>query len=171
MTHVLQHFSLVTFFCKPQGDDKQKEKQLYPVAAYPACPHNGCLHFGFLSQADAEQHEMILHEAERTQRLKDRRSFERGEAVQARPFKCGKCNAAFSSKAMLDTHRAAREHQSKRQANRKKNKEGRKGKAVPDKPKPKRMPGVKKARVEKKKVIVEEVCVFALSRSRPTSAF
>jgi hypothetical protein len=56
---------------------------------------------------------------------------------------------------MLETHRAASKHLSKWQASGKKNKEGRKGKAVPDKPKPKQMPGGKKAR-KTSIVLVEE---------------
>jgi hypothetical protein len=57
---------------------------------------------------------------------------------------------------MLETHLTARQHKSKRQARGKSNKEGRKGKAVPEKVKPRRIRGVKKPRVAKRKRIVEE---------------
>jgi hypothetical protein len=57
---------------------------------------------------------------------------------------------------MLETHRTARQHESKRQAAGKSNKKGRKGKAMPEKVRPRRILGSKKDRVVKRKRIVEE---------------
>jgi hypothetical protein len=78
--------------------------------------------------------------------------------VQKRDDKCGTCSGAFSTKAMLNTHRIEKTHLSQRQASTKMKKAGRKGKSAPPEPQRRRMPAGKKARTRKKKksIAIEE---------------